>query len=81
MWESSERAFEAYREPIKKVLAFKYLGRVLTAGDNNWLAVVGNMGKARRSSGWLSQVLCLGGIRPEGVEDLLYSSRPGGTTL
>ena len=47
--ESSERAFEAYGEPIKNVLALTYLGRVLTAGDEDWPAVVGNLGKARRS--------------------------------
>ena len=45
------------REPIKNVLAFKYLGRVLTAGDDNLLAVVSNLGKARRSWGRLSWVL------------------------
>ena len=32
--ESSERAFKAYREPIQNVSTFRYLGRVLTAGDN-----------------------------------------------
>ena len=48
---SSERAFEAYGEPIKNVSAFQYLGRVLTSGDNDWLAVVGNLGKAQKSWG------------------------------
>ena len=55
--ESSERAFEAYGEPIKNVSAFKYMGRVLKAGDDDWLAVVGNLGKERSSWGWLSRVL------------------------
>ena len=55
--ESSERAFEAYGEPIQNVLAFRYLGRVLTAGDDDWLAVVGNLGKLRKSWGRLSRVL------------------------
>ena len=36
---------------------FKYLGRVLTAGDDDWPAVVGNLGKARKSWGWLDRVL------------------------
>ena len=31
--ESLERAFDAYGEPIQNVLAFRYRGRVLTAGD------------------------------------------------
>ena len=56
-WESTERAFEAYGEPIKNVSAFTYLGRVLTAKDEDWLEVVRNLGKERRSWGWLSQVL------------------------
>ena len=55
--ESSERAFESYGEHIKNFLEFKYLGRVLTAGDEDWLAVVSNLGKERRSWGRLSQVL------------------------
>ena len=42
-----ERAFEAYGEPLENVTTFQYLGQVLTAGDNEWLAVVGNLGKAR----------------------------------
>ena len=33
--ESSERAFKAYEEPIKNVSTFIYLGRVMTAGDND----------------------------------------------
>ena len=57
MREISDRAIEAYGEPIKNVSAFKCLGIVLTAGDGDWLAVVGNLGKARRSWGRLSQVM------------------------
>ena len=41
--ENSERAFEAYGEPIKSVLEFKYLGRILTATEGDWPAVVGNL--------------------------------------
>ena len=46
-----ERAFELYGEPLENVTAFRYLGRVLTAGDDDWLAVLGNLGKARKSWG------------------------------
>ena len=52
--ESSERSFEAYGEPLDNVTAFRYLGRVFTAGDDYWLAVVDNLGKARKCWGWLS---------------------------
>ena len=36
---------------------FKYLGRVMTAGDDDWPAVVGNLQKARKSWGRLSRIL------------------------
>ena len=65
MQESSERAFEAYREFIKNLLAFEYLERVLAAGDDDWLAVVGNLGRAWRSWGRLYQVLGQEGAYPK----------------
>ena len=52
--ENSERAFEAYGAPIESVMEFKYLGIILTATENDWPAVVGNLGKAKRSLGCLS---------------------------
>ena len=55
--ESSERAFDAYGEPLENVTTFLYLGRVLTAGDGYWLAVVVNLGKARKIWGCLSRIL------------------------
>ena len=33
--ESAERTFEAYGEPIQNVSAFRYLGKVMTAGDDD----------------------------------------------
>ena len=63
--ESTEQAFEAYGAPIKNVKEFKYLGRVLTANDDDWPAVVGNLGKARRSWGRLLRVLGREGAYPK----------------
>ena len=63
--ESSERAFEAYGEPIKNFSTFRYLGRVLTAGDDDWFAVVGNLRKARKSWGRLSRILSPEGADPK----------------
>ena len=40
-------AFEVYGEQLKTVPSFKYLGRILTAGDENWPAVAGNLGTAK----------------------------------
>ena len=34
--ESTEMDFEVYGKQLKTVPSFKYLGRILTAGDNNW---------------------------------------------
>ena len=46
--EGMEMAFEAYREQLESVPRFTYLGRVMTAGDDDWPAVAGNLAKARR---------------------------------
>ena len=63
--ESSERAFEAYGEPLENVTVFRYLVRVLTAGDDYWLAVVSNLGKAIKSWGRLSRILSREGADPK----------------
>ena len=47
--ENLEWAFSAYRQPIETVTEFRYLGRILTATDDDWPAVSGNIKKARRS--------------------------------
>ena len=55
--ESTEGDFEAYGAPIKSVSEFNYLGRILTVNNEDWLAVVRNLGKTRRSWGHLSRFL------------------------
>ena len=55
--ESTERAFEAYRRPIEAVHSFKYLGRIMMEGDDNWLAVAVNLVKARKSWVRLARIL------------------------
>ena len=42
--ESTEMDFEVYGEQLKTVPIFKYLGRILKAGDDNWPAMAGNLG-------------------------------------
>ena len=42
--DSTEMAFEVYGQQIQSVPRLKYLGRVLTEGDDDWPAVVGNLG-------------------------------------
>ena len=71
--ESTEWYFEAYGAPIKNVTEFKYLGRVLTVGDDDCLEVVGNLGKAWRSWGWLAKVLGREGADPK-VSSSFYTA-------
>ena len=35
-----ERDFKAYGDPLDNVTSFRYLGQVLTAGDNDWITVL-----------------------------------------
>ena len=43
-----EVEFEAYGRPLEMVMAFKYLGRVLTESDDDCPELVANMRKAWR---------------------------------
>ena len=55
--ESTEIDFESYGNKLKTVSSFKYLGRILTVGDDDWPSVAGNLGKARKSWGRLKRIL------------------------
>ena len=55
--DSTERAFGAYGKPLETVSTFKYLGRVMTAGDDDWQEVVGNLVKAQKIWGRLARIL------------------------
>ena len=65
MRKTSERAFHAYGKHMKTVTEFRYLGRVLTATDDDWPAVAGNIRKARVSWGRLARVLGREGAYPK----------------
>ena len=62
--EISEQAYEAYGELIQNVSTFRYLGKMLTAGDDGWLVMVVNLGKAHKSWGRLSRILNREGAYP-----------------
>ena len=49
MREIMERGFQTYGRPLETFTSCKYLGQVLEAGYNNWLAVVGNLKKVWKS--------------------------------
>ena len=55
--DSTERASKVYGKPLETVSRFKYLGRVMTAVDDNWPAVAVNKLKAWKSWGRLSRIL------------------------
>ena len=55
--ESTEMAFGVYEEQLQTVPSFKYLRRTMREGDNDWQAVAGNLGKARKSWGRLYRIL------------------------
>ena len=52
-----ERAFEGYGKNLETVSAFKYLGQVMTVGDDDWQEVAGNLSKAWKIWGSLSRIL------------------------
>ena len=52
-------------EPLENVTAFQYLGRVLTAVYNDWISVVGNLGKARNRWGRLSRIMSQEEVDPK----------------
>ena len=65
MSEIIARDFEAYGAPLENLTAFKYLGRVMTAGDDYWHAVVGNLQRDMKIWGRLSRILSRKGADPK----------------
>ena len=65
MRENLEREFHAYGKPMEAVSEFCYLGQLLTATDDDWPAVAGNIRKARVSWGRLAWVLGREGADPK----------------
>ena len=54
---STEQDFQAYVRPLTPVSYFKYLGRFLTALDDDWPAVVGNYRKEQAKWACFSRIL------------------------
>ena len=53
-----------YVTPLDMVTSFKYLGWVISAADNDWLAVVGNLAKARAVWRRLKRIFSREGAAP-----------------
>ena len=58
MWDSAERASQAYKKPLDMVTSFKYLVRVLMAGEDDCLALMVKLKKA--SNRWARMTSILG---------------------
>ena len=56
-WEISDRSFQAYGKTLENEMAFKYLGRVMTAEYDDWPEVAGNLQNLRKSWGRISRIL------------------------
>ena len=63
--ENLERAFQAYGAPLENVTELKYLGRVMTVGDDYWSEVTGNLQNDRKSWGRMSRILIQEGAYPK----------------
>ena len=68
---ASERAFEAYGRKINQVQEFRYLGRVLTATDDDWPEVARNLYRSRATWGRMARILGREGADPK-VSRMFY---------
>ena len=57
MRDITERYFEAYGKLLERVSTFEYLGQVMTAGDDDWPVVAGNLVKSWKIWGRLSRII------------------------
>ena len=71
LWKSLKRSFQAYVEPLETVMCFNYMGRVLTAGGDDWTELASNLRKARNSWMRMTRILIREGADPK-VLGLLF---------
>ena len=62
--EVTARDFSAYGCPLEMVNSFKYLGRVISAADDDWTAVVKNLYRGRMVWSRMSSILSREGAAP-----------------
>ena len=83
-WRVLTHHFTVDGEPLKRVEAFKYLGRLLSMDDVNRHVINANLRKARKCWGRLSQLLSMDNVSPQAsgmfykavvMADLLYVNK------
>ena len=67
------KRFTAYGEELEQVSTFRYLGRPLSATDNDWPALYWNLRKARKRWAQVSRVLTREGAAPK-VMGMFYKA-------
>ena len=60
----TSRAFSAYGCPLEMVTSFRYLGRVISAADEDCTAVVRNLSRARVVWKSMTRILSREGAKP-----------------
>ena len=70
-----------YGCPLMVVSSFKYLGRVLSASDNNWTAVICNLRRARHKWARLLWMLVHKGGGCADVGNFLHRNVSGGAPI
>ena len=65
VWESVERAFQAYGRTLDMVTFFKYLGRVLTESDGYCPELSGDLWKAQNICAHMARILVREGASPQ----------------
>ena len=60
----TSRAFSAHGQPLDMVTSFRYLGRLISAAENDWPAVVNNLSRARGVWRSMTRILSREGAQP-----------------
>ena len=77
LWESSERDFQAYGKPLENLTAFKYLGRVMTAGGGRLAGSGRQPTKCEEELGEVVEYFEPGGGGPESIGSLFQGGSIG----
>jgi hypothetical protein len=70
---ATRQTFNIQGRQIEMVHEFRYLGRPLTANDNDWAALMWNLGKARKRWAMISRVLAREGASPR-ISAMFYKA-------
>jgi hypothetical protein len=67
------QTFQVQDQPIKAVTNFRYLGRIITSNDNDWLAAHRNLHKARQRWAQIARILTRESATPR-ISALFYKA-------